>query len=115
MSYETIILDKKEGIATITLNRPEKLNAWSTQMGEEFLEALNDIDSDSTVRVVVITGTGRAFCAGADVGGFDAAIKEQLSPAQRVRNETKKDVLGCTVIRKCEVIFSRALSGRPPA
>ena len=111
MSDETIILEKKEGIATITLNRPEKLNAWSTQMGEEFLEALNDIDSDSTIRVVVITGAGRAFCAGADVGGFDAAIKEQLSPAQRVRNETKKDVLGCTVIRRMLVPFIASING----
>jgi 2-(1,2-epoxy-1,2-dihydrophenyl)acetyl-CoA isomerase len=111
MNDKTIILEKKEGIATITLNRPEKLNAWSTQMGEEFLEALNDIDSDSTIRVVVITGAGRAFCAGADVGEFDAAIKEQLSPAQRVRNETKKDVLGCTVIRRMLVPFIASING----
>ncbi len=111
MNYKTIILEKKEGIATITLNRPEKLNAWSAQMGEEFLEALNDIDNDNMVRVVVITGAGRAFCAGADVGGFDAAIKAELSPAQRVRNETKKDVLGCTVIRRMLVPFIASING----
>jgi 2-(1,2-epoxy-1,2-dihydrophenyl)acetyl-CoA isomerase len=111
MNYETIILEKEEGIATITLNRPDKLNAWSAQMGEEFRDALNDIDNDDTVRVVVITGAGRAFCAGADVGGFDAAIKAELSPAQRVRNETKKDILGCTVMRRMLVPFIASING----
>jgi len=90
VNYENIIFEKKKGIATITLNRPEKLNAWSAQMSEEFRDALNDIDNDHMVRVVVITGAGRAFCAGADVGGFDKAIKAKLSPVQRVRYETKR-------------------------
>ncbi len=111
MSFEAIMLEKNEGIATITLNRPEKLNAWSLQMGEEFLEALNDIENDNMTRVVVITGAGRAFCAGADVGGFDTAIKAQLSPAQRVRNESKKDHLGCTVIRRMLVPFIASING----
>ena len=111
MNYETIILEKEEGIATITLNRPDKLNAWSAQMGEDFRDALIDIDNDSTMRVVVLTGAGRAFCAGADVGGFDAAIKAELSPAQRVRNETKGDFLGCTVIRRMLLPFIASING----
>ena len=111
MNYENIILEKKKGIATITLNRPEKLNAWSMQMGEEFRDALNDIDNDNMVRVVVITGAGRAFCAGADVGGFDQAIKAKLSPVQRVRNETKRDSLGCTTIRRMLVPFIASING----
>ena len=111
MSFETIILEKKEGIATITLNRPDKLNAWSSQMSQEFGNALRDIDNDDNVRVVVITGAGRAFCAGADLGGFDAAIKAELSPARRVRDETKRDVLGSTDIRRMPIPFIAAING----
>ena len=67
MGYETIILDKKERIATITLNRPERLNAMNEQMSEELLAAFDDVANDEEVRVIVITGAGRAFCAGEDV------------------------------------------------
>ncbi|MBI4765418.1 MAG: enoyl-CoA hydratase [Deltaproteobacteria bacterium] len=111
MNYKTIILEKKEGIATITLNRPDKLNAWSAQMGAEFKDALNDIDNDSKVRVVVITGAGRTFCAGADLNEFNVAIQEDMSPAQRVRNEANKDVLGCTEIRRMLIPFIASING----
>ena len=77
MSYETIILEKKEGIATITLNRPEKLNAENPKMDEELVDALGAVDRDNDVMVVVITGAGRAFCAGADIQeSFLARIEE---------------------------------------
>ena len=67
MDYETIILDKKERIATITLNRPERLNAITNKMEEEFIDAIRDVTLDNEVRVVVITGAGRGFCAGEDL------------------------------------------------
>jgi 2-(1,2-epoxy-1,2-dihydrophenyl)acetyl-CoA isomerase len=62
-----IELTKDGAIATITLNRPEKLNAFSGTMREDLLAALQDAERDATCRVVVITGAGRAFCAGGDV------------------------------------------------
>ena len=68
MDYETIILRKEEHIATITLNRPERMNAVNQQMERELLAAVEDVAKDDDVRVVVITGAGRAFCSGADVG-----------------------------------------------
>lgn len=66
--YSQIILDKHEGIATITLNRPDKMNAYTRTMGQEIIAAMDDIDADDAVRAVIFTGAGeRAFCAGADL------------------------------------------------
>lgn len=62
--YQTIILDKKDGIATITLNRPEKLNACPPQMADEIFDALRDC---SDARALLLKGEGRAFCSGADL------------------------------------------------
>lgn len=67
MSYSTIILDKKENIVTITLNRPDKMNASNDRMSEELLDCFKSIDNDQDVRTVIITGAGKAFCAGADL------------------------------------------------
>ena len=67
MTYETITLEKKGDIATITLNRPEKLNALNPKMAEELLDVFNVVAQDNDARVVIITGAGRAFCAGADI------------------------------------------------
>ncbi len=67
-AYTQIIVDKADGIATITLNRPEKMNAYTRTMGEEIIAAMDDIDADDAVRAVIFTGSGeRAFCAGADL------------------------------------------------
>lgn len=66
--YTQIIVDKADGIATITLNRPDKMNAYTRTMGEEIMAAMDDIDGDDAVRAVIFTGAGkRAFCAGADL------------------------------------------------
>ncbi|MBA3862488.1 MAG: enoyl-CoA hydratase [Erythrobacter sp.] len=66
--YTQIIVTKADGIATITLNRPDKMNAYTRTMGEEIIAAMDDIDADDAVRAVIFTGSGeRAFCAGADL------------------------------------------------
>jgi len=70
MSYQQIIYDVKDRIATITLNRPEQLNAWTDVIAEEVWQATHAADADENVRVIVITGAGRAFCAGGDITGF---------------------------------------------
>lgn len=67
MSYETIILDKEDGIATMTLNRPDKLNAVSPAMWWELSRAIEEVRADSDVRVLILTGADPGFCAGADV------------------------------------------------
>jgi enoyl-CoA hydratase len=68
VSFQYIIYEKSEGIATITLNRPDALNAWSTELAQEFLGAMEDARNDESVKVVIITGAGeKAFSAGADI------------------------------------------------
>jgi len=69
MSYEHIRYEVADGIATITLHRPEKLNAFTTRMLEEMLDVFDRTDADDAVRVVIVTGAGKAFCAGADISG----------------------------------------------
>jgi len=67
-NFTQILVEKADGIATITLNRPEKMNAYTRTMGAEIIAAMDDIDADDTVRAVIFTGSGeRAFCAGADL------------------------------------------------
>jgi enoyl-CoA hydratase/carnithine racemase len=69
MSYETVLYDVSGAVATVTLNRPERMNAWNTRLGAELGDAMATADEDDDVRAVVVTGAGRAFCAGADLSG----------------------------------------------
>lgn len=79
MNYETIRYEVADGVATITLNRPDRLNAFNEQMMHEMIAACDAIDGDDAVRAVIVTGEGRGFCAGADLGGggstFDAEAR----------------------------------------
>ncbi|MFQ5458817.1 MAG: enoyl-CoA hydratase/isomerase family protein, partial [Myxococcota bacterium] len=72
MSFETILLDVADGIATVTLNQPGKRNAMTVQMGEEFLSALAGLKERDDLRVMVLTGAGRAFCAGGSLDMIQA-------------------------------------------
>jgi enoyl-CoA hydratase/carnithine racemase len=67
MSDSALLYEVEERVATITLHRPEKLNAWTTGMDREFRAAIEAAEADPVVRVVVVTGAGRGFCAGADM------------------------------------------------
>jgi enoyl-CoA hydratase/carnithine racemase len=69
MAYETITSELADDILTITLNRPEKLNAFTAKMMNELIAAFDQADADDNVRAIVVTGAGRAFCAGADLSG----------------------------------------------
>lgn len=68
MSYQAIVFEVSEGIARLTLNRPERLNSFNTSMHSEVQEALAALRADASARVLVLTGAGRAFCAGQDLG-----------------------------------------------
>ena len=82
MTYEQILYEAGEGVLTITLHRPEKLNAFTPTMMRELIDAFDRADADDGVRAVIVTGAGRAFCAGADLSGgggtFDNTARDTL-------------------------------------
>src|SRR5699024_12830587 len=67
MPYEHIVYDVKEQILTLTLNRPERLNAWTLQMKDELIHAVERANQDDDIRVIVVTGAGKHFCAGMEL------------------------------------------------
>lgn len=97
MGYKDIIYEVSQSIATITINRPEKLNATTTSSLDEILDAFDRIDANDEIRAAIITGSGRAFCAGADLSGgsrtFDSAARGHLS------NEPRRDHGGLVTLR----------------
>src|SRR5579862_7246973 len=78
MDYQQIRYEIKDRIATITLNRPDQLNAWTDVMAEEVYQATHTAAADENVRVIILTGAGRAFCAGGDITGFKSDNPRQL-------------------------------------
>src|SRR5271157_1610254 len=85
--FEQISTGVRDNILTITLNRPARLNAWTATMGRELIEAFDGADADDEVRVILITGAGRGFCAGADLAGggetFDYRGRQDAGPVPR--------------------------------
>ena len=102
--FEHVLLQVENGIGTLTLNRPEKLNAFAGRMRQEVTEAVQQMADDPAVRVLVITGAGRAFCAGADIGymqelterrdlaAFEALVEAGRAVVSAIRS-TPKPVL----------------------
>ena len=87
MSYKEIIFEKSEQIGTITLNRPERLNAYTWTMGNEMRDAILEVENDPDLRVAIVTGAGRGFCAGADLAGgedtFDYSKQDESQRRER--------------------------------
>src|SRR5262249_51216000 len=88
------LYDVEDGVCTLTLNRPERLNAVNTEMLDTLIAALDRADGDDAVRVVIVTGAGRAFCAGADLGAGAATFDRPQS-----RPEDHRDGGGRVTLR----------------
>ncbi|EKN63527.1 enoyl-CoA hydratase-related protein [Schinkia azotoformans] len=94
--FETIKFDVKNGVAWLTLNRPDKLNAFTEQMNVEIGEALKDVARNSEIRCLVITGEGRAFCSGEDIG----SLGEETNHGEILRNRYNPMVQQLAAIEK---------------
>ena len=121
MTYETILYEQENGVATITLNRPQALNAFVPQMNQEVLDAVKHGERDPDVRCFVLTGAGRAFCAGQDLkgrtpeqkGSLGASLREKYNPMIRHIRQTEKIVIaavngvaagaGCNLALACDL------------
>jgi len=91
MDYETIIFEVEDRIATIALNRPERMNAFTWEMGNELSDAYATCDADDQIRAVILTGTGKAFCAGADMGGGEETFRSVDGELRaRERSQTRR-------------------------
>ena len=96
MSFKEIIVTTTDGITKIILNRPDKLNAWTTVMGNEVKRAIEIAGQDKECRCIVVSGAGRGFCAGADMGNLkdisdgdiekEVAVDIKITPYQDDKN-----------------------------
>lgn len=109
MIYENVIVEREGGVGRLTLNRPEKLNAFAGRMREEILEGLKDLGNDSSVRVIVITGAGRGFCSGADVSYLETLLEKKDSERFEELLETGRTVV--KRIRKLSIPVVAAVNG----
>jgi len=93
MDYEFIIFEVSDQIATITLNKPEKLNAWTPEMSYEIWDALMEVENDPNLRVTIITGAGRGFCAGADLSRGDTTFDLSKRSSEEVERRRQRSSL----------------------
>jgi 2-(1,2-epoxy-1,2-dihydrophenyl)acetyl-CoA isomerase len=121
VSYQTIVYEKASGLATITLNRPQSLNAFVPEMNQEVLAALKEAERDNEIRCIMITGAGRAFCAGQDLkgrtpdqkGSLGSSLREKYNPMIRLIRQMEKIVIaavngvaagaGCNLALACDL------------
>ena len=128
MSYETLLYEKQDGIATVTINRPEKRNAWTTQVSEEIIDVFGTMEDDPEVLVTILTGTGdKAFSAGADlgnakthkvttVGAYLASVSPKGVPVFNAVADCPKPVVaaingfavgvGCLITLCCDILLA---------
>ena len=100
MNFAQIRYEVKNAIALVTLNRPERLNAWTKTMMEELMRAADMADADDAVRVVIVTGAGRAFCAGADLDPETFAERQE---AARASEGVPRDTAGQLTLKLTDI------------
>src|SRR5512144_1148199 len=121
MTFETVIVEKDGAIAVVTLNRPQSLNALSYALVKDLSLAMQELDEDHDVRVIIITGGEKVFAAGADIkemaerGPFDERIQERLAYRDKI-NRIRKPVIaavsgfalggGCELAMSCDIIIA---------
>ena len=92
MPYETLLTQLQDGVMTVTLNRPDKLNAFNTAMSRELIDFFQIVNAMDDVRAIVVTGAGRAFCAGADISGGAGAFQVWNDGSKPVKRDPKESI-----------------------
>jgi enoyl-CoA hydratase/carnithine racemase len=92
--YETISLDEVESVALLKLNRPEKLNAFNMQMFHDMLSAIDHVNNDDNIKSLIITGSGRAFCAGADLSLGEKTFDKNFDTSDNFESDFRRDAGG---------------------
>ncbi|MGN6716047.1 MAG: enoyl-CoA hydratase-related protein [Candidatus Binatia bacterium] len=121
MTFETVIVEKDGAIAVVTLNRPQSLNALSSALVKDLSLAMQELDEDNDIRVIIVTGGEKVFAAGADIkemaerGPFDERIQERLAYRDKI-NRIRKPVIaavsgfalggGCELAMSCDIIIA---------
>ena len=103
-NYETLLYEVEDNILTITLNRPDKLNAFNHTMRNELVDALDRADADDEVRVIIFTGAGRAYCAGADLSGGGSTFDRDVNADGGIVNDVHRDGGGLVSLRIYECL-----------
>jgi enoyl-CoA hydratase/carnithine racemase len=99
MDFETLQYEVADGVLTLTLNRPDRMNAFTETMRAELIAAFDASDADDDVRAVIVTGAGRAFCAGADLGGGGATFDWRDRERETLEDGTPRDGGGQVTLR----------------
>ena len=92
MPYEALLTQLQDGVMTVTLNRPDKLNAFDTAMSRELIDFFHGVNTMDEVRAIVVTGAGRAFCAGADISGGSGAFQVWNDGSKPVKRDPKESI-----------------------
>jgi len=103
-SYDTLLYELTDNVLTITLNRPEKLNAFNNQMRHDIIDALDHADADDNVRAIIFTGAGRAYCAGADLSGGGRTFDREVNADGAIVNTIHRDGGGLVSLRIYECL-----------
>lgn len=108
MEYEQILYERRGAVALVTLNRPEKLNAWTDRMHGELRDAIRAANADDAIGAVVLTGAGRGYCAGADISGWSASLNNSdganLGGRERAARPADENIV--QVIRQAKPVIA---------
>ena len=115
MDYKNILLERRDNIAVLSLNRPNKLNAFTFSMMEEMIDALDVLDADDNIHALIITGKGRAFCAGADLSSGQETFNPSFDDFAVQESDFRRDSGGILTLRMYKFLKPIVIACNGPA
>ena len=115
MDYKNILLEQRDNIAVLSLNRPNKLNAFTFSMMEEMIDALDALDADNNIHALIITGKGRAFCAGADLSSGQETFNPSFDDFAVHESDFRRDSGGILTLRMYKFLKPIVIACNGPA